>query len=336
MSPASLRYHCVCALCSAGVGRTGTFIAVDRMLQLLETRPPTVSIFELVLEMRHHRPLMVQTEEQYMYIHECLLRALESEGRGRVNPAFSLSDLSSDAFADSHTAPTAPAASDPPPYANAYANANSMLNGTGVPMRHRHGHGYDPSVPGSKSGSRKMKPSSGASGGDPLASTTTTDASPPATTTTTLERYAACETRTSPTAENKRFSNESSGSTRSGRGGGAVSLQMPMPEQQMERSGVVFTPREPRQRRRDALSGNPRQSPDATRAVASASTPNGARAGDRAAAELELVERVARVERVTPSASGAANVPDTEAATVTNLAANTTPIKSNPAFTSFI
>ena len=345
----------MCALCSAGVGRTGTFIAVDRMLQLLETRPPTVSIFELVLEMRHYRPLMVQTEEQYVYIHECLLRALESDGRGRVNPAFSLSDLSPDVFADSPTAtlPTALTASDPFAYANldalasfnANANTNSMPNGTGVPMRHRHRH--DPLVPGSKSGSRKMRPSSGAgdgdgaSGGDPRASTTTTDASPPPTTTTTLERYSASETRTSATAENKRLSNESSGSVRSGRGGGAVSVQMPTLEQQMELSGVVFAARESRQRqhRRDApsqtslsMSGNPLQSPDATRAVASASasTPSGARAGDRAAAELELVERV------TPSASGAANVLDTRAATVTKLAANTTPIKSNPAFTSFI
>ncbi|XP_053398379.1 receptor-type tyrosine-protein phosphatase O-like [Mercenaria mercenaria] len=57
--------------CSAGVGRTGTFIAVDYLLQHIRDHDE-VDIFNLVLEMRNHRLNMVQTEDQYIYIHECL------------------------------------------------------------------------------------------------------------------------------------------------------------------------------------------------------------------------------------------------------------------------
>ncbi|XP_053396964.1 receptor-type tyrosine-protein phosphatase O-like [Mercenaria mercenaria] len=57
--------------CSAGVGRTGTFIAVDYLLQHIKDHDE-VDIFSLVLEMRNHRLSMVQTEDQYVYIHDCL------------------------------------------------------------------------------------------------------------------------------------------------------------------------------------------------------------------------------------------------------------------------
>ncbi|XP_060599175.1 tyrosine-protein phosphatase 10D-like [Ruditapes philippinarum] len=57
--------------CSAGVGRTGTFIAVDYLLQHIKDHDE-VDIFNLVLEMRNNRLNMVQTEDQYIYIHECI------------------------------------------------------------------------------------------------------------------------------------------------------------------------------------------------------------------------------------------------------------------------
>ncbi|XP_053398126.1 tyrosine-protein phosphatase 10D-like [Mercenaria mercenaria] len=57
--------------CSSGVGRTGTFIAVDYLLQHIRDHDD-VDIFSLVLEMRNHRLNMVQTEDQYVYIHDCL------------------------------------------------------------------------------------------------------------------------------------------------------------------------------------------------------------------------------------------------------------------------
>uniref|UniRef100_A0A8C1TV29 Protein tyrosine phosphatase receptor type Jb, tandem duplicate 1 n=1 Tax=Cyprinus carpio TaxID=7962 RepID=A0A8C1TV29_CYPCA len=47
--------------CSAGVGRTGTFIAIDHLIFQIE-RDSIVDIYGIVNDMRMHRPLMVQTE----------------------------------------------------------------------------------------------------------------------------------------------------------------------------------------------------------------------------------------------------------------------------------
>lgn len=57
--------------CSAGVGRTGTFIALDRLLQHIREHE-FVDILGLVSEMRSYRMSMVQTEEQYIFIHQCV------------------------------------------------------------------------------------------------------------------------------------------------------------------------------------------------------------------------------------------------------------------------
>lgn len=45
---------------SAGVGRTGTFVAVDYLLRKIEM-DSSIDVFHLVLEMRSHRTNMVQT-----------------------------------------------------------------------------------------------------------------------------------------------------------------------------------------------------------------------------------------------------------------------------------
>ena len=50
-----------CRFYSAGVGRTGTFIAVDQLLQHLKQHQ-YVDIFGLVYEMRKQRTLMVQAK----------------------------------------------------------------------------------------------------------------------------------------------------------------------------------------------------------------------------------------------------------------------------------
>lgn len=50
----------VCSL-SAGVGRTGTFIAIDRLIFQIE-RENIVDVYGIVHDLRMHRPLMVQTE----------------------------------------------------------------------------------------------------------------------------------------------------------------------------------------------------------------------------------------------------------------------------------
>ena len=53
--------YAVCLCCSAGVGRTGCFIALDTLLQHIEEHD-FVDIFGLASEMRQHRNHMIQTE----------------------------------------------------------------------------------------------------------------------------------------------------------------------------------------------------------------------------------------------------------------------------------
>ncbi|XP_067679069.1 multiple epidermal growth factor-like domains protein 11 [Haliotis asinina] len=61
--------------CSAGVGRTGTLIALDSLLEDAETRN-MVDIYGCVLRLRNCRVSMVQTQSQYVFLHDCLLDAL--------------------------------------------------------------------------------------------------------------------------------------------------------------------------------------------------------------------------------------------------------------------
>ncbi|XP_055971600.1 tyrosine-protein phosphatase non-receptor type 18 [Sorex fumeus] len=64
----------LCIHCSAGCGRTGVLCTVDYVRQLLltQTIPPNFSLFEVVLEMRRQRPAVVQTEEQYRFLHHAV------------------------------------------------------------------------------------------------------------------------------------------------------------------------------------------------------------------------------------------------------------------------
>lgn len=54
---------CLCVCVSAGVGRTGTFIALDRLMQHIQEHE-YVDVLGLVSDMRSHRLSMVQTEVQ--------------------------------------------------------------------------------------------------------------------------------------------------------------------------------------------------------------------------------------------------------------------------------
>ncbi|CAM1318251.1 Uncharacterised protein g6905 [Pycnogonum litorale] len=64
--------------CSAGVGRSGTFIVLDRLLQHV-LKYDCVDIYGMVYEMRKDRVWMVQTEQQYICIHQCLLCVLNNQ-----------------------------------------------------------------------------------------------------------------------------------------------------------------------------------------------------------------------------------------------------------------
>lgn len=84
--------------CSAGVGRTGTFISVDQICNNIDTKPgPDLDIFNTVYKLRKQRynteciqrtrgqtflilvfrVHMVQTREQYEFLYKCVLHYLE-------------------------------------------------------------------------------------------------------------------------------------------------------------------------------------------------------------------------------------------------------------------
>lgn len=54
-------------MCSAGVGRTGTYIGIDAMMEGLEAEG-RVDIYGYVVQLRKQRCLMVQVEVKYQFI----------------------------------------------------------------------------------------------------------------------------------------------------------------------------------------------------------------------------------------------------------------------------
>ncbi|KAL5021811.1 hypothetical protein ScPMuIL_000966 [Solemya velum] len=61
--------------CSAGVGRTGTYIAIDTQLEKAKTEG-IIDVHNFVQLMRTQRVNMVQTLEQYIFVYDVLLEAL--------------------------------------------------------------------------------------------------------------------------------------------------------------------------------------------------------------------------------------------------------------------
>ncbi|XP_070535370.1 receptor-type tyrosine-protein phosphatase beta-like isoform X4 [Ptychodera flava] len=80
--------------CSAGVGRTGTFITLDRLIQHMRDND-YVDIYGIACEMRMHRVYMIQTESQYVFIHNCvhdLLHEKQEDEEDDMPPPPSMDD----------------------------------------------------------------------------------------------------------------------------------------------------------------------------------------------------------------------------------------------------
>lgn len=52
---------------SAGVGRTGTYIACDMLLRLIHQDRTKLNVFKTVLRLREQRTNMVQTQVKYLF-----------------------------------------------------------------------------------------------------------------------------------------------------------------------------------------------------------------------------------------------------------------------------
>ncbi|CAJ0581335.1 unnamed protein product, partial [Mesorhabditis spiculigera] len=88
--------------CSAGVGRSGTFMAFDRLVRQMSLEMP-IDVFGTVHEMRLERCSMVQNEQQYIFIHHCLLFVLQTGLLSDWNQPISTILLGGHEFHNGHT-----------------------------------------------------------------------------------------------------------------------------------------------------------------------------------------------------------------------------------------
>ncbi|BHF83184.1 hypothetical protein SprV_0802632600 [Sparganum proliferum] len=72
--------------CSAGVGRTGTFICAQTLLDQLRTNPRTIDVFGTVLALRVFRKRLVQVKEQLRFLYDFLDYCIREEGIPGCSP----------------------------------------------------------------------------------------------------------------------------------------------------------------------------------------------------------------------------------------------------------
>jgi protein tyrosine phosphatase len=63
--------------CSAGIGRTGTFLSIDIGLEALQAAGE-VDVEGIILKLRSQRAGMVQTQGQYEFIYQALVEAVQT------------------------------------------------------------------------------------------------------------------------------------------------------------------------------------------------------------------------------------------------------------------
>ena len=87
--------HPLLVHCSAGIGRTGTFLAIDVLLDAVSDGAPAVSVLNTVRVLRSSRPGMVQTKAQYAFVFRFVDFALQRRMFGLGSSGSSSSSNSS-------------------------------------------------------------------------------------------------------------------------------------------------------------------------------------------------------------------------------------------------
>jgi protein tyrosine phosphatase len=71
--------------CSAGVGRTGTFIALSHIIQIVGIQKDMkidigISVFSIVRRLREQRMCMVETIEQFEFLYDFVCEIVDTHG----------------------------------------------------------------------------------------------------------------------------------------------------------------------------------------------------------------------------------------------------------------
>ena len=69
--------------CSAGVGRTGTMLALNKIMEDIDGGAEDIDIFDTVLRLRSERVFMVQKLVQYEFLHVCTDYYLRTKNGGK-------------------------------------------------------------------------------------------------------------------------------------------------------------------------------------------------------------------------------------------------------------
>lgn len=75
-------HHCpdrgpILVHCSAGVGRTGTFIAIDSLIRQIDDGATHINIFACVSQLRYQRSFLVQSIKQYIFVYRAVMEYIE-------------------------------------------------------------------------------------------------------------------------------------------------------------------------------------------------------------------------------------------------------------------
>ncbi|KAK6735477.1 hypothetical protein RB195_018595 [Necator americanus] len=69
--------------CSAGIGRTGTIVAIEYILERMQAGHECAAMNDLLKELRNQRAYTIQNDLQYLYIHRVMLCYFLEKHRNR-------------------------------------------------------------------------------------------------------------------------------------------------------------------------------------------------------------------------------------------------------------